>query len=413
MQTTPVATPSPLASPSSPPNRQQDSESSTSFNQVLSREVAERQNTTQQSGTEQADKPAATSPSDQAAPAKGKNNASTSTDSETAEDASSSAAQDAASAAPLDLLALVAGVNQFKNPASASSDAERNAAGSKGEGPGKTDALLADALSMQATLQASAATSRQATGTILAAGDDKTASVTRSLNPGQSRQKSLLQGQGAEAANMQAQAAGGVSVGAKATLDFSQELTSAAQTKADFHAEIKDTLATLPAPALQATQQLAMQATREIAATTADKLTPPVGSPAWDQALGQKVVWMVAGEQQTASLTLNPPDLGPLQVVLNVSNSQANATFTAAQPEVRQALEAALPKLRDMLGEAGIQLGQATVSSGQSNHQQQPEQKSFSQAPGIERNEARNDGALRTARVQPAVGRRGMVDTFV
>lgn len=402
MQTTTVTTPATIASPA--PNRQQDSEPPASFNQVLSREVAERQNTAQQPGAEQAA---------QAAPAKGKSNASANADSETQEDASSSAAQDAAPVTPLDLLALVAGVNQLKNPASASGDAGHNA--SKGEGPGKTDALLAsDASSMQASLQGNAAASRQATGTALAAGDGKTTSVTSFQNPGQSRQKSLLQGQGAEAANTQAQAApGGMPVGAKAAPDFSQELTSAVRTKADFHAEIKDAPATLPASSLQAAQQLAMQATRETAAAATDKLTPPVGSAAWDQALGQKVVWMVAGEQQTASLTLNPPDLGPLQVVLNVSNSQANATFTASQPEVRQALEAALPKLRDMLGEAGIQLGQATVGSGQSDHQQQPERKSFSQAPGIERNEARNDGALRTARVQPAVGRRGMVDTFV
>jgi flagellar hook-length control protein FliK len=32
---------------------------------------------------------------------------------------------------------------------------------------------------------------------------------------------------------------------------------------------------------------------------------------------------MVGSEEQTASLTLNPPDLGPLQVVLSVSNDQA------------------------------------------------------------------------------------------
>ncbi|MDQ9170823.1 flagellar hook-length control protein FliK [Oxalobacteraceae bacterium R-40] len=99
-------------------------------------------------------------------------------------------------------------------------------------------------------------------------------------------------------------------------------------------------------------------------AQATESLAPPVGTPAWDQAVGQKVAWMVAGAQQSASLTLNPPDLGPLQVVLNVNNAQANATFIAAQPEVRQALEAALPKLREMLGDAGIQLGQANINAG-------------------------------------------------
>lgn len=92
-------------------------------------------------------------------------------------------------------------------------------------------------------------------------------------------------------------------------------------------------------------------------------LAPSVGSMAWSQALGEKVVWMAAGAQQTATLTLNPPNMGPLQIVLSVSNDQATANFFSAQPDVRQALEAAFPRLREMMDEAGIQLGQATVSA--------------------------------------------------
>jgi flagellar hook-length control protein FliK len=121
-------------------------------------------------------------------------------------------------------------------------------------------------------------------------------------------------------------------------------------------------------PAAQTVVQTGIAATQAVGAT--DKLTPQVGSPGWDQALGQKVVWMVAGGQQSASLTLNPPDLGPMQVVLNVTNSHATATFTAAQPEVRQALEAAMPKLREMLGDAGISLGQTSVNAGNAQQQQ-------------------------------------------
>lgn len=95
-----------------------------------------------------------------------------------------------------------------------------------------------------------------------------------------------------------------------------------------------------------------------------DKLTPAVGTPAWDQALGQKIVWMAQGGEQSATLTMNPPDLGPMQVVLSVSNNQATVDFMSAQPEVRQALESALPRLREMMGESGVQLGQANVSAG-------------------------------------------------
>ncbi|WP_300751511.1 flagellar hook-length control protein FliK [Janthinobacterium sp.] len=107
------------------------------------------------------------------------------------------------------------------------------------------------------------------------------------------------------------------------------------------------------------------------AAVPADKLAGRVGTPAWDQQLGQKVVWMAAGGDQSATLTLNPPDLGPLQVVLTVTNDQANAAFMSAQPEVRQALEAAMPRLREMMGEAGIAFGNATVSAGTQEQQNQ------------------------------------------
>lgn len=121
---------------------------------------------------------------------------------------------------------------------------------------------------------------------------------------------------------------------------------------------------------LGALQQATMGNVQTLTSQASDKLSPPVGSPGWDQALGQKVSWMVAGGQQSASLTLNPPDLGPLQVVLSVTNSHASATFTAAQPEVRQALEAAMPKLREMMADNGIQLDQSTVSTGMPNQNQ-------------------------------------------
>lgn len=147
----------------------------------------------------------------------------------------------------------------------------------------------------------------------------------------------------------------------------------------------------------------------EHAQASGNRLAPPVGTPAWGQALGQKVAWMVTGAEQSATLSLNPPDLGPLQVVLNVSHAQADATFTSAQPEVRQALEAALPKLRDMLSEAGIQLGQASVNAG--TPQQQGE---FGRPPhsSSRSSAAADDAAAPIATASRTVSRIGMVDTF-
>ncbi len=110
--------------------------------------------------------------------------------------------------------------------------------------------------------------------------------------------------------------------------------------------------------------QKAADTVAQTAVNTSERIAPQVGTSAWNQAIGQKIVWMVGSEQQSASLTLNPPDLGPMQVVLSVSSTQANASFYSPHAEVREALEAALPKLREMLGDAGIQLGQANVNAG-------------------------------------------------
>jgi flagellar hook-length control protein FliK len=159
------------------------------------------------------------------------------------------------------------------------------------------------------------------------------------------------------------------------------------------------------------TAQAALPMAQTASAIPAGKLNGQVGSPAWDQQLGQKVIWMAAGGMQSATLTLNPPDLGPLQVILSVSNDQASVSFTSNQAEVRQALEAAMPKLRDMMSEAGLSLGHANVSAGNSNgehagaRQERSHQGSGAQI-GNASAQSMNLPALRGTTLQ------GVVDTF-
>lgn len=95
----------------------------------------------------------------------------------------------------------------------------------------------------------------------------------------------------------------------------------------------------------------------------------PLGQRGWDQAVSQQVSWLVRDQLQSASLSLNPPHLGPIQVTLQLDQQQATVQFVSAAPEVRQALQDALPALRAMLGEAGISLGQADVGSRQPNRE--------------------------------------------
>jgi flagellar hook-length control protein FliK len=96
----------------------------------------------------------------------------------------------------------------------------------------------------------------------------------------------------------------------------------------------------------------------------ANTLAPQVGTPDWEDAFSQKVTFLSSAHQQSAELTLNPPDLGPLQVVLQVADKQAHALFVSQHAQVREAVEAALPKLREAMEQNGIGLGSTSVSDG-------------------------------------------------
>lgn len=233
----------------------------------------------------------------------------------------------------------------------------------------------------------------------------------------------ILPSLGAQAASTEAEAS--VEPGTRLAMQAAAASSPAAQpdtvvpTPRDFSALLQETGTTATGlPGSVAPVQAAVpQASQSLAATpVADPIYQQIGSQGWDQALGNKVVWMAGNGLQSASLSLNPPELGPLKVVLNMSgNNQATASFISNQAEVRQAIESAMPRLREMMQEAGIQLGQASVNSG--TGQQQPGQ------PG-DRNTARsapgNESGMGSLGNTPASGSRtiaitrgtGLVDTF-
>lgn len=181
-----------------------------------------------------------------------------------------------------------------------------------------------------------------------------------------------------------------------------------------------DTTASEPTPVAAPLQQAAV-GLAQAANAGADKLSARVGTPAWDNQVGQKIVWMVAGKEQSATLTLNPPDLGPVQVVLNISGDNASVTFSSGELEVRQALENAMPKLREMMDESGISLGNASVNAGMPEQRQDQGERAMAgnggsgggNGPGGVINGSAADANERLAARTPAQGGGlGLVDTF-
>jgi len=242
-------------------------------------------------------------------------------------------------------------------------------------------------------------------------GSGKVATVVAQADSGDFAD-SLGQAQGKTTATPGTSVPTGKAEPGKLAIDAQLAATAKAGT-AVAEAIIKETPADLSRLAAQL-QPSALQQAAAAVAVPADKLTGRVGSPAWDQQLGQKVVWMAAGGDQSATLTLNPPDLGPVQVVLTVTNDQADAAFMSAQPEVRQALEAAMPRLREMMSEAGIAFGSATVSAGTPEQQNNGERAASGERRGNGQGGGVSGGEIAIA---PAAGGRSRpslsaVDTF-
>jgi flagellar hook-length control protein FliK len=143
-----------------------------------------------------------------------------------------------------------------------------------------------------------------------------------------------------------------------------------------------------------------------------------VHSNEWNQALGNKIIWMAQDGIQTAKLDLNPPDLGPLQIVLNISNENIDARFVSSHMEVRTAVEAAMPKLKEMMENTGLSLSGFNVSSQstpqEQSQQQQEARQRLSQLDGGRLDKNSNNIISDSTSTKPKTRLSlGQVDTFV
>jgi flagellar hook-length control protein FliK len=87
-----------------------------------------------------------------------------------------------------------------------------------------------------------------------------------------------------------------------------------------------------------------------------------VGSSAWSDEIGARLMLMAQRGVASASLRLAPEHLGPLDVRISMRDSTASVWFGAAQPDTRAALEQALPRLRELFAAQGLNLTHAGVS---------------------------------------------------
>jgi flagellar hook-length control protein FliK len=148
----------------------------------------------------------------------------------------------------------------------------------------------------------------------------------------------------------------------------------------------------------------ANQRTTQVDSVSLVELKAPVSSPDWGPALNQRVTWMVANSLQNASITVNPPNLGPLEINIQTDQNKTNVQFIVSSSEVRQAIQDAIPALSKMLENSGLQLGQADINS-RSHSQNRENAKTETQIKNIE--------AISNQVESVSIQGQGLINTYV
>ena len=133
----------------------------------------------------------------------------------------------------------------------------------------------------------------------------------------------------------------------------------------DLGAEVADGLGELP-------RQPTAAAAR--AGVAQFSLGRAAGSPGWADALGSRLQMLVGQNLNRAQIRLDPPELGAVEVQINLGERGAQLFFGSDNAAAREALDAALPRLRELMGEAGFGELQAQVGDGEAGQRWAREQ---------------------------------------
>ncbi|MGL6000644.1 MAG: flagellar hook-length control protein FliK [Plesiomonas sp.] len=91
------------------------------------------------------------------------------------------------------------------------------------------------------------------------------------------------------------------------------------------------------------------------------------------QVLHEQVQFLLNRKLDTVEIRLDPPELGNLQIKLQLNQDQAQVGIIVHNTQARELLEQTLPRLREMLAQQGIMLGQTQIQQqqqGQAHDQQ-------------------------------------------
>ncbi|KAA1160288.1 flagellar hook-length control protein FliK [Pseudoalteromonas fuliginea] len=85
--------------------------------------------------------------------------------------------------------------------------------------------------------------------------------------------------------------------------------------------------------------------------------------------LQERVSSMLSINNKEAEIRLDPPEMGSMQIRIRSDAEQAQINFVVQNQQAKEALEQSLPRLREMLAQQGIELGDSSISYGDSKNE--------------------------------------------
>ena len=111
--------------------------------------------------------------------------------------------------------------------------------------------------------------------------------------------------------------------------------------------------------------------------------------------LHQRVNMLLNLSNQEAEIRLDPPELGSMQVRVRSEGEQAHINFVVQNQQAKEALEQSMPRLRELLAQQGLALGEAQVQQQSQGQSQQQESFANQTHQGVDTDiQGENDDAL-------------------
>ena len=106
--------------------------------------------------------------------------------------------------------------------------------------------------------------------------------------------------------------------------------------------------------------------------------------------LQDRVSSMLSINNKEAEIRLDPPEMGSMQIRIRSDAEQAHINFVVQNQQAKEALEQSMPRLREMLAQQGLELGESTISYGQSGGETAEQSESGAQG-NLANNKSVND----------------------